>query len=109
MKEEHSLEGIRLNEIKVLPDERGFFAEVLRQDWQSFIDEWITQVNMSYNYPNIVRAWHRHLQGQVDYFLVISGALKICGYDDETKKLVEIINIGKKPMLIRMPGHSWHG
>jgi dTDP-4-dehydrorhamnose 3,5-epimerase len=109
MIEEHPLEGIRLNELKVWPDERGFFTEVLRQDWQSFVDEWITQVNMSYNYPNIVRAWHRHLQGQVDYFLVVQGAVKICAYEEETGKLAEIIARGDKPVLVRIPGQYWHG
>jgi len=39
-----------------LPDERGFFAEVLRQDWKELIeDEWIRQVNVGYSYPNIIQ------------------------------------------------------
>lgn len=106
---EHSLEGIRSYELNILPDERGFFAEVLRQDWQDFIDEWIMQVNLSYSYPSTVRAWHKHLRGQVDYFLVIKGAMKICAYDEETKKLAEIIGSEDKLILIRIPGHYLHG
>ena len=57
-------------DINLLPDERGFFAETLRTDWNDFIDEWVAQANLSFSYPGIVRAWHRHLRGQVDYFLV---------------------------------------
>ena len=109
MIKEYSLEGIRSYELKTSPDERGFFAEALRQDWREFIDEWITQVNLSFSYPNVVRAWHRHLRGQVDYFLVIKGAMKICAYDEETKRLVEVISSGDKAALVRIPGHYWHG
>ncbi|MFC2067690.1 dTDP-4-dehydrorhamnose 3,5-epimerase family protein [Chloroflexota bacterium] len=109
MTEEYFLEGVRTYELNILPDERGFFAEALRRDWQDFIDEWITQVNLSNSYPNIVRAWHRHLRGQVDYFLVIKGAMKICAYEEETRRLAEVISTGDKPTMVRIPGHYYHG
>ena len=58
---EHSLKGVKTHEIKIIPDERGFFAEALRQDWKEFLGaEQITQANLSYSYPNVVRAWHKH-------------------------------------------------
>ena len=109
MVKEYLLEGVRTYELNILPDERGFFVEALRQDWQDFVDEWIAQVNLSYSYPNVVRAWHKHLRGQVDYFLVIKGAMKICAYDEETRRLAEVISNGDKPTLVRIPGHYWHG
>ena len=109
MIKDYPLEGIRTYDINLLPDERGFFAEVLRLDWKDFISDEIVQVNLSYTYPGVVRAWHWHLRGQVDYFLVLKGAAKICGYDATTRKLVEIISIGAKPVLVRMPGHYYHG
>ncbi len=105
----YPLEGVKTCELNIFPDERGFFAEALRQDWQDFIDEWITQGNLSYSYPNIVRAWHRHLRGQVDYFLVIKGTLKICAYDEVTKRLAEVICSEDKLIVARIPGHYWHG
>ncbi|MCR4392985.1 MAG: dTDP-4-dehydrorhamnose 3,5-epimerase family protein [Dehalococcoidales bacterium] len=106
---EYPLPGIRAYEINIIPDERGFFAEAFRQDWKDIVDEWIVQANLSYSYPGIVRAWHKHLRGQVDYFLVLKGALKICAYDEESKRLVEVIGTEKKPMIIRIPGHYLHG
>jgi dTDP-4-dehydrorhamnose 3,5-epimerase len=106
---EYPLPGVRTYDLNLIPDERGFFGEALRQDWNEFIDEWIVQANMSYSYPNMVRAWHRHARGQVDYFLVLKGAMKICAYDQETRRLVEIIGSGQKPCLIRMPGGYLHG
>jgi dTDP-4-dehydrorhamnose 3,5-epimerase len=116
VKEYHELPGVKSCYLNVLPDERGFFLEPWRADWKGLMGEdQIVQVNTSYSYPNVIRAWHRHLRGQVDYFLVLQGALKICAYDDreqspETKgKLVEIIASSQKPQLVRIPGMYWHG
>ena len=106
---EYPLEGVRTYDINILPDERGYFAEALRQDWSDFINEPVVQANLSYSYPGMVRAWHRHLRGQVDYFLVIKGAAKICAYDEKTRKLAEVIASGAKPTLVRIPGHYLHG
>jgi len=109
MIKEYQLEGIKCHEINVLPDERGFFAEALRRDWADFIPDEIVQANISFSYPGIVRAWHRHNRGQVDYFLVLKGTSKICAYDDKKHSLVEVIASGLKPQLIRVPGHYYHG
>jgi dTDP-4-dehydrorhamnose 3,5-epimerase len=112
---EYPLSGVKTFDISKIPDERGFFAEILRIDWHDFIgDEWIEQANLSYSYPGVVRAWHRHLRGQIDYFLVIKGAMKICAYDDReglptSGKLVEIVASEHKLQVVRIPGIYWHG
>ncbi len=107
---EYALKGVKTYEIKILPDERGFFAEALRQDWKEFLeDEQITQTNLSYSYPNVVRAWHKHTRGQIDHFLVLKGAMKICAYDEETGKMAEVIASDKKPTVVRIPGNYLHG
>lgn len=107
---EYFLKGVKVQEINIIPDERGFFAEALRQDWKDLLgEEWIAQSNISYSYPNIVRAWHKHEKGQVDYFLVLKGAVKICVYEEESGKMVEIIASGKKPSIVRIPGKYLHG
>lgn len=105
----YALDGIKSQDINLLPDERGLFAEAIRSDWSDLIDGWVNQANLSQSYPGVVRAWHRHLRGQVDYFLVLKGALKICAFDDKSRKLVEIVNSSNKPALVRIPGHYWHG
>jgi|WetSurMetagenome_2_1015567.scaffolds.fasta_scaffold731695_2 dTDP-4-dehydrorhamnose 3,5-epimerase len=106
---EFSLPGVKTFDLNMIPDERGFFSEAIREDWTEIVGEKIVQANMSFSYPDIVRAWHRHLRGQIDVFLVLDGSLKICAYDDETKKLVEVVGNSKKPMLVKIPGHYWHG
>lgn len=111
----YGLEGVATYDLKVLPDERGFFAEALRRDWTELLgDEWIAQVNVSYGYPGVIRAWHRHVRGQADIFLIVQGAMKICAYDDASGSpsigaLAEVIASEDKPQLVKVPGHYWHG
>ena len=107
---EYALKGVKTYELNILPDERGFFAEALRADWKEFLeDEQIIQTNISYSYPNVVRAWHKHLRGQIDHFLVLKGAMKICAYDETTGKMAEVITTGMKPTIVRIPGNYLHG
>ena len=101
---------MKLAEIERFVDERGLFHELMRADWTELLgkDE-LLQANLSVTYPGIIRAWHRHLRGQVDYFIVIKGAAKICAYDEETRHLVEVTLSEHKPAILRVPGHYWHG
>lgn len=104
------LPGMKLVEIERFVDERGLFHELMRSDWRELLgDDIIVQVNMSVTYPGIIRAWHRHLRGQVDYFFVARGSAKICAYDEETRHLVEVVLSDAKPQILRVPGHYWHG
>jgi dTDP-4-dehydrorhamnose 3,5-epimerase len=107
---EYPLKGVKVYDINVIPDERGFFAEAFRSDWKDFLEgDSLQQANLSYSYPAMVRAWHRHERGQVDYFLVLKGSMKICAYEESTGKLAEVIGSGEKPQLIRIPGRYLHG
>ena len=104
------LDGIKIKPIKRMVDERGFFCEVMRTDWKDlFGEDKVAQANHSFTYPDVIRAWHRHLRGQVDYFLVLKGAIKICAYDDKTQELNEVVSSGSDLQVVRMPGHYWHG
>ena len=116
VKEYRDLPGVKVYPLPLFPDERGFFAELMRTDWKELLgDDEIVQANASFTYPGITRAWHRHHRGQVDYFLALRGALKICAYDErdespETKgKLVEITSSSHKLQVVRIPGIYWHG
>ena len=109
------LPGVSVRDINKKIDERGFFAEILRNDWKDFLgDDSVAQANLSLSYPGMIRAWHRHNRGQVDYLVVIGGALKICAYDDKEGsptrgQLDEVIASEQKLQIVRVPGHYWHG
>jgi len=104
------LKGITIKPLKRFSDERGFFTEVMRKDWKDlFGEDKIAQANLSVTYPGVIRAWHRHLHGQIDYFIALKGAMKICAYDEETGELNEIVSTSVDLQVVRMPGHYWHG
>ena len=100
----YMLKGIKLKPLQRRNDERGLFTELLREDWGEILEDDFVQANLSISYPGIIRAWHRHLRGQVDYFICLYGAMKICAYDDETRELSEIISTGQNPQIVRVPG-----
>lgn len=109
------LPGVRVLDLKRNVDERGFFAEIIRQDWRDLLgDDAIVQANLSCSFPGMIRGWHRHNRGQVDYFIVLNGSIKICAYDDAEGsptrgQLDEVVASGEKLQVVRIPGNYWHG
>jgi dTDP-4-dehydrorhamnose 3,5-epimerase len=112
---QYELDGARSYQLTKHADERGFFAELLRQDWAELLgDDVVVQAALSVSQPGVIRAWHRHNRGQVDYIVILDGKVKIAAYDDvinsPTKgKLVEIVASGEELQAVRIPGHYWHG
>jgi dTDP-4-dehydrorhamnose 3,5-epimerase len=106
---------IQVVDIQKIVDERGFFAEAIRRDWHYLFGErWVSQANISYSHPGIIRAWHRHKRGQIDFFMVLQGSMKIVAYDDnqESKtygKMTEIFVSEERLQLVKIPGRYWHG
>ena len=104
------LPGIKIKQINRFTDERGFFTELMRKDWKElFGDDTVAQTNYSYTFPGMIRAWHRHVKGQTDYFLVLKGAIKIGVFDEKTSELNEIISTALNLQVVRVPGNYWHG
>jgi len=104
------LKGIIIKPIKRFNDERGAFTELIRDNWKDLLNEdHLVQATFSITYPNIIRAWHKHLKGQTDYIIVLKGAIKICIYDEKTEELNEIVSTSQDLQIVRVPGHYWHG
>ncbi|MCI4331479.1 MAG: dTDP-4-dehydrorhamnose 3,5-epimerase family protein [Thermoplasmata archaeon] len=109
------LPGVKVHDLTRLPDERGSFTEILRTDWGELLGEdRPEQLNLSMSFPGMIRAWHRHARGQVDYFIVVRGTMKICAYDDAPGsptqgQVDEIVASSERPQVVRIPGHYWHG
>jgi dTDP-4-dehydrorhamnose 3,5-epimerase len=109
------IENLEIREINKNVDERGFFTELFREDWKDLLkSDKIVQFNLSYSYPGIIRAWHRHQKGQFDCFTCIDGAVKVCAYDDRPDsttfgEIDDIILSRERLMLVKVPGILWHG
>jgi len=105
------IEGVKLKDLKVIPDERGRLMEILRADDELF--EKFGQVYMTTAYPGVVKAWHYH-KLQTDNMAVIRGMMKIVIYDarkdSPTHSEVNEFFLGEHNFkLIQIPKMVYHG
>ena len=108
------LPGVRVIDLKRNVDERGSFAEIMREDWSELLGaERPVQANFSVSYPGMIRAWHRHERGQHDIFVVVHGSLKVCVFNDlgepQDGELDEVVASGERLQAVMVRGHYWHG
>lgn len=101
------LPGVSIRNTKMNFDERGWFSELMRVDWEESEQD-LAQASLSFSYPNTIRAWHRHLRGQIDYLTILEGA-KVCIYDEDSSELDEIVLTSYNRQLLKIPGTYWHG
>ena len=105
------IEGVRIKPLKVIPDERGFVMEMLRDDDDFF--QKFGQVYLSVVYPGVVKGWHYH-QRQTDHFVIVKGMAKVVLYDrregSKTRGEVNEFFMGENnPILLVIPPLVLHG
>ena len=105
------IDGVKVKDLKVIPDERGWLMEILRCDDDIF--EKFGQVYLSTAYPCVIKAWHYHKK-QIDNFTCIHGMMKVVLYDSRkdspTYKDINELYIGEKnPLLVKVPPLVYHG
>ncbi len=105
------IEGVKLKDLKVIPDERGRLMEILRADDEVF--EKFGQAYMTTAYPGVVKAWHYHKK-QVDNMTVVKGMMKVALYDaredSSTRGEVNEFFLGEQnPKLLQIPKLVYHG
>ena len=105
------INGVKIKNLKVIPDERGWLMEILRCDDETF--KKFGQVYITTAYPDVVKAWHYHKK-QTDNFTCIKGMMKVALYDDRksspTYKQLDEFFVGEKnPILITVPPGVYHG
>lgn len=103
--------GVKIKDLKFIPDERGRLMEILRSDEEIF--QKFGQIYMTTNYPGVVKAWHYH-QKQTDNICCLKGMIKIVLYDNrgdsKTKGEINEFFIGEyNPKLISIPAGIYHG
>jgi len=105
------IDGVVIQPLKVVPDERGRLMEIMRRD-DSFFSGF-GQVYLSTVYPGVVKAWHYH-RIQDDRFTCVRGMVKAVLYDDregsKTRGSLNVIYVGEfNPVLIVIPAGVYHG
>jgi len=92
------IDGVRIKELRLIPDERGYLMEMLRAD-DGIFDKF-GQVYLSVGYPGVVKGWHYH-KVQTDYFTIVKGMMKVVLYDG---RLHGMKAIGNEPgYLVNCP------
>jgi dTDP-4-dehydrorhamnose 3,5-epimerase len=105
------IDGVRIKELRVIPDERGRLMEILRADDEGFIT--FGQVYVTTAYPGVVKAWHYH-KIQTDNMAVVSGMMKLVLFDDREQsptrgEVMEIFFGEHRPLLVTIPSGIYHG
>ena len=72
------IDGVKIKNLKVVPDERGRLTEILRRDDEVFSG--FGQVYVTTTLPGVVKAWHKHLK-QADNIACVAGMIKVALYD----------------------------
>ena len=107
------IDGVECRNLQVNADERGHLVEIFRDDWELY-DPAPEMSYYSLSYPGIIRAWHKHIEGQIDHFVCPQGRIKVGIYDDRddspTQGELNTFIIGEhNQQVIRIPGDCWHG
>jgi dTDP-4-dehydrorhamnose 3,5-epimerase len=105
------IEGVKIKQLRVIPDQRGRLVEILRADDDLFVK--FGQVYMTTTYPGVVKAWHLHKK-QIDNIACVQGMIKLAVYDPRedspTYKEVNEFYLGThNPLLVQLPAGVYHG
>jgi dTDP-4-dehydrorhamnose 3,5-epimerase len=105
------IEGVHITEVRLIPDDRGYLMELLRDDDPLFVK--FGQCYVTATYPGVVKAWHAH-QRQTDNFACVRGNVKVGLYDGRedspTYRQTEGFVVGElRPRRVHIPPGVWHG
>lgn len=111
-RQERPPDGVVLQPLKVIEDERGAVMHMLRADSPLFCrfgEVYFSEVN-----PGIVKAWKRHSR-MTQHFAVPVGRIRFVLYDDRTgsptKGILSEIELGRPDAyrLLIIPPGIWYG
>lgn len=105
------IEGVKVKDLRVIPDERGYLMEMLRSDDPDF--QKFGQVYLTVVYPGVVKAWHYHKK-QTDNFVCVAGMAKVALYDPRegspTQGQTDTFVIGpQRQRRLTIPAGVYHG
>jgi|TARA_B110000263_G_C15195000_1_gene457877 dTDP-4-dehydrorhamnose 3,5-epimerase len=105
------IDGVIINSLKQIPDERGKVMHMLRDDSEGFVG--FGEIYFSCVYPEAIKGWHIHKKMTLNY-AVPQGAIKFVLYDDRsespTKGEVQEFFLGPENYyLVTVPPMIWNG
>jgi dTDP-4-dehydrorhamnose 3,5-epimerase len=105
------IDGVIVQPLKQIPDERGKVMHMLRNDDPFF--ERFGEIYFSYVFPGIIKGWHLHKEMTLNY-AVISGMIKLVLYDERENsptrgQLMELFVGDSNYVLVKIPPGIWNG
>lgn len=105
------IDGVKITNLKKIPDERGTIFHMLRDDDDVFRN--FGEIYFSKVYPGVVKGWHLHKKMVLNYAVPI-GMIKLVLFDDRenslTKgELMELFIGEDNYVLVTIPLNVWNG
>ncbi len=105
------IEGVQINPLRQIPDERGKIMHMLRRDDRYFQE--FGEIYFSVVYPGVVKGWHIHKEMTLNY-AVVAGMIKLVLYDDRPTsstcgELQELFVGESNYVLVTVPPMVWNG
>jgi len=105
------IDGVLVKSLRVIPDDRGYLMEMIRNDDPFF--ERFGQSYLTAAYPGVVKGWHYH-KVQIDHFVCIASMAKVVLFDrredSPTRGELQEVFMGQhNPVLLRIPPLVLHG
>jgi dTDP-4-dehydrorhamnose 3,5-epimerase len=105
------IQGVLVQPLRQIPDERGKIMHMLRED-----DPWFEkfgEIYFSVVYPGVIKGWHVHSRMTLNY-AVVSGMIKLVLYDrrpnSPTKGEIQEVFLGEDNYaLVRVPPEVLNG
>ncbi|MED4206764.1 dTDP-4-dehydrorhamnose 3,5-epimerase family protein [Neobacillus mesonae] len=106
------IQGVKIKEILKHCDDRGFFAELVRDDEPGLLSKF-GQASWSMSYPGVIKAFHYH-EKQDDLWFFPSGNAQVVLYDlrpdSPTSGKTNVYYMGEEnPILLLIPKGVAHG
>ena len=105
------IEGVKIVNLKKIPDERGAIFHMLKNTDEHFTK--FGEIYFSICYPGIIKGWHEHTK-QTQNYCVIDGMIKLVLFDNRPKsktyrELKEIFLGDLNYVLVQIPPHVVNG
>ena len=105
------IDGVQINPLHQIPDERGKIMHMLRADAPHF--QQFGEIYFSCVHPGAIKAWHVHKLMTLNY-AVVHGMIKFVLYDDRegspTRGELQEVYVGDSNYcLVTVPPMVWNG
>ena len=105
------IDGVIVNSLKQIADERGKVMHMMRDDSEGFVG--FGEIYFSTIYFDKIKAWHLHKESTLNYTCV-KGKVRLVLFDDRSDSLSkgsiqEIILSPNDYNLVTIPNNIWNG